>query len=112
MTEPTFRSILGRLAVQAVWEECVDAICPLCREVGWPINDEKGNLFHVHESFADSKPCLADALFRIKSRDVHGAVNPIVPLAALMEKLEALRDAMSHQDGMGLLMKTPTLHRP
>ena len=40
------------------------------------------------------------------------AVNSIAPLAALVEGLEALRDAMSHQDGMGFQIKTPTLHRP
>ena len=53
---------------QQVWEECTDAICPTCREFGWPINDEHGNVFHTHDSWEGTRPCLATALNDIPSR--------------------------------------------
>jgi hypothetical protein len=58
-------------AKQEVWEECVSAMCDNCRNFSWPINDQDGNLFHVHEDWTESRKCAAEALFNLKSREIH-----------------------------------------
>jgi hypothetical protein len=48
--------------IQAIHDEA-ERVCSYCRELGWPINDEHGRLFHVHDFLEDAPPCKAQVVW-------------------------------------------------